>query len=225
MASFRDQVTFSGESSCEIFVANRLRKDMCINCYQKLLAHSSEAVKDDDIQAGLEFTVENKASLVFTNSVGHSLYLGGFKAVLNVPVMEQCNIKSVVNTAGGLEMFGSKFPNAVNAAKERGVDFLDLGWVDSLDQVMKVEDLEKSILFIHEGLKSNSVLVHCAQGKSRSSSVVVAYLMTLNNEGFDKMLTFVKRKRKMAQPNKNFQKQIQNWFQSNSFNRLEKRMK
>ena len=56
----------------------------------------------------------------------------------------------------------------------------------------------------------NSCLVHCAMGKSRSTMVVIAYLLSLPvdapgyQEDVDGALAFIKTKRRMAQPNSGF---------------------
>jgi len=50
--------------------------------------------------------------------------------------------------------------------------------------------------FIDNALNGGgSVLVHCAQGKSRSASVVIAYMMRKHNWQFSDALQYVKQKR------------------------------
>jgi protein-tyrosine phosphatase len=55
------------------------------------------------------------------------------------------------------------------------------------------------------------VLVHCAQGKSRSSSLVIAYFMNTKKLGFDSALVMVKAYRAMAEPNTGFEATIRGW--------------
>jgi len=52
------------------------------------------------------------------------------------------------------------------------------------------------------------VLVHCARGVSRSSTVVIAYLMKENGWRFSEAFRFVANKRPMIRPNKGFVEQL-----------------
>ena len=50
--------------------------------------------------------------------------------------------------------------------------------------------------------------VHCSQGKSRSSSVVIAYVMFKKKINFEDAFTFVKSKREQILPNSGFVEQL-----------------
>ena len=59
--------------------------------------------------------------------------------------------------------------------------FLHLGWVDSEEQEVEEQALLGACRFIHEARRAgDGVLVHCAQGKSRSATVVTAYVAALH---------------------------------------------
>ena len=62
--------------------------------------------------------------------------------------------------------------------------------------------------FIEQGLKNGNVLVHCAAGISRSSTLTLVYLMRARNEGFKKSLAFLRTKRPICTPNHGFQTQL-----------------
>lgn len=63
--------------------------------------------------------------------------------------------------------------------------------------------------FIHEAITTGgSVLVHCKQGVSRSTSVVIAYLMKYQAMNLSQAYQHVKRKREQANPNQNFLVQL-----------------
>jgi len=65
---------------------------------------------------------------------------------------------------------------------------------------------EEAIKFIDEAEK---VLVHCYAGVSRSSSMVIAYLMYKYKWTYTEAYTHVKKKRTVINPNKGFVSQLQ----------------
>ena len=62
--------------------------------------------------------------------------------------------------------------------------------------------------FINGGIKSGNVLVHCAQAKSRSASMILAYLMKRKNIKFKKALEILKKSHPSANPNSGFAMQL-----------------
>jgi protein-tyrosine phosphatase len=59
--------------------------------------------------------------------------------------------------------------------------------------------------------KKNKVLIHCFAGKSRSTTVLVSYLMQAEKKKRDEVLQKVKEKRPIVQPNEGFMKQLLEW--------------
>ena len=176
------------------------------------------------------------------------LYLGGFKSVLNRDFVSEKKVKFIVNTAKGLEMFGPAYLKGVEALKSDGVSFLELNWVDSDEQARAEdfeEDLRRAVKFVHGGRvgaggngssavkaaigddAAPSVLVHCAQGKSRSTMVVVAYLMStsVSLSSVDEALSFVQARRAMAQPNPGFVKRLEELAAQGFFERLREELR
>ena len=66
--------------------------------------------------------------------------------------------------------------------------------------------IEQAVKFIKEG---EIVLVHCAAGVSRSSSMIIAYLMLEEGMRFKQALDFVREKRSIICPNAGFQSQLE----------------
>ncbi|KAI5065217.1 hypothetical protein GOP47_0019912 [Adiantum capillus-veneris] len=67
------------------------------------------------------------------------------------------------------------------------------------------EHFDECFAFIDEARQSGgSVLVHCFAGKSRSVTVVVAYLMKTYGMNFTEALDLVRSKRPQAAPNPGF---------------------
>jgi protein-tyrosine phosphatase len=78
------------------------------------------------------------------------------------------------------------------------------------------EDISKCLFgclaFIESAAQHNQrVLVHCTKGISRSSTVVVAYLMLKRNWGMQKALLFTKQCRPIVNPNCAFFFQLSDW--------------
>ena len=122
-----------------------------------------------------------------------------------------------------------------------------MDWVDDLEQELSVEDLTRAVQFIHaarghggggegegECADAGGTLVHCAQGKSRSTSVVLAYVMArahLRIRGGSRSppeggvnaasaLAYVQERRAMAQPNRNFMGQLEAHAANGAFDEM-----
>uniref|UniRef100_A0A8C5QAD0 Dual specificity protein phosphatase 22 n=1 Tax=Leptobrachium leishanense TaxID=445787 RepID=A0A8C5QAD0_9ANUR len=82
---------------------------------------------------------------------------------------------------------------------------------DSANQNL-MQHFKKCIRFIHESrLHGGGCLVHCLAGVSRSTTIVVAYLMTVTNLGWEDCLSAVKCVRSYVDPNFGFQQQLQEY--------------
>ena len=66
-----------------------------------------------------------------------------------------------------------------------------------------------AIQFIDDHIShSKAVLVHCQGGKSRSASMVLAYLMSKQGMSFEDALEMLQKKRKVVKPNDSFAAQL-----------------
>eukprot|EP00943_MAST-04B_sp_MAST-4B-sp1_P002307 g2307.t1 len=221
LLSIRDQCTFTAQSNCTEFVAHPLKADFCTKCFKKIFSHASEAVKSDEmVRLGLEFSQKgaNAASQIIPpksyddSGTYGGLYLGGFKAVLSKKFINEKNIQLIVNTAKGLGMFWPVYQRRCTEleAQKNAITFININWVDSETQTIEIKDILEACMQIHlhRYQKMDSVLIHCAQGKSRSTTLLIAYLMLLNGTTCENTLTFVKTKRGMAAPNAGFMEQL-----------------
>ena len=65
------------------------------------------------ISAALEFSVDKVPSLVWEKGAG-KLFLGGYKAALNIPFIKKNKISLIVDTARGLEdVLGPRYKKMV----------------------------------------------------------------------------------------------------------------
>jgi len=69
-----------------------------------------------------------------------------------------------------------------------------------------------SFAFIDQAIQKNGcVLVHCNAGVSRSTAIVLAYIMKANNMTYDDAFSMVKEKRPSVNPNIGFIIQLKNY--------------
>ncbi|XP_063521791.1 dual specificity protein phosphatase 22 isoform X11 [Pongo pygmaeus] len=91
----------------------------------------------------------------------------------------------------------------------KGVKYLCIPAADSPSQNL-TRHFKESIKFIHEcRLRGESCLVHCLAGVSRSVTLVIAYIMTVTDFGWEDALHTVRAGRSCANPNVGFQRQLQ----------------
>ena len=77
------------------------------------------------------------------------------------------------------------------------------------DNVNAINYFESAVDFIKSGLTSVSVLVHCFAGRSRSSTFVLAYLISEFQLGYTQALHYLQKYHPIAMPNFFFSKQLE----------------
>ena len=183
-------------------------------------------------QSAMEYSIPSIPSLIWESpGAGGSLYLGepyrieyerspqikkvitgGYKAAINTDWIQKSNVRLIVSTAKGMEsILGPKFERGIVKRKESCPDteIHELLMDDDLQQKLDIEELRQTASRILASLKSgSSVLVHCMQGKCRSSTVVVATLCLEWRRPVMEVLAFIKEKWNMAEPNINFMTQL-----------------
>mmetsp|Transcript_6917 Transcript_6917/g.13801 ORF Transcript_6917/g.13801 Transcript_6917/m.13801 type:complete len:312 (-) Transcript_6917:102-1037(-) len=198
-----------------VFVPNRFKKDLSTDGV-RIGQHYRYAVKaEEHVVQALEYSCETVPSVIIAAddagaTDGHgALFHGGYRCVANASFLRSHRVRRVVNTAINLGSFFVKFPQSVAAAEQEGVVFLHLGWTDSEEQEVGEQALLDACRFVHEARRAgDGVLVHCAQGKSRSATVVTAYVAALHALPVAEALAKVQAGRRMAEPNANFMRQL-----------------
>ncbi|CAL5337737.1 unnamed protein product [Camellia sinensis] len=90
-----------------------------------------------------------------------------------------------------------------------------LNVVPDREDVNIAQYFDECFNFIDEAKRTGGgVLVHCFVGRSRSVTIVVAYLMKKHNMSASEALDLVRSKRPMASPNSGFMLQLQNYEKS-----------
>ena len=124
-------------------------------------------------------------------------------------VAKELNIKGVCQTAWKLEEFYPSWGAKLRAMESAGeVEVFRTDWVDAISQ--QLLRMREACQFIDgHRRRGGSVLVNCAQGKSRSSSLVIGYLLwSRTHSSYEEALADVKSKRGIAEPNPGFEKQL-----------------
>lgn len=139
------------------------------------------------------------------SKVTERLYLGSEKVAANRELLKSNGITHILNCAGTicLEYFPSDFTYKYYSlvdGKAEDVSCLvydDIEWIESV--------LEQP---------GTRIFIHCQQGISRSSTMLIAYLMWINRsgKGFNEQLMFVKKHRDICNPNQNFQCQLMGYL-------------
>uniref|UniRef100_A0A5F9C5N0 Dual specificity phosphatase 22 n=1 Tax=Oryctolagus cuniculus TaxID=9986 RepID=A0A5F9C5N0_RABIT len=100
-------------------------------------------------------------------------------------------------------------PHSAHGKWRQGVKYLCIPAADSPSQNL-TRHFKESIKFIHEcRLQGEGCLVHCLAGVSRSVTLVIAYIMTVTDFGWEDALHTVRAGRSCANPNLGFQRQLQ----------------
>lgn len=84
--------------------------------------------------------------------------------------------------------------------------YIESGDLDSVDIT---KHFNTSNEFLDTAIsKGGTVLVHCAFGVSRSSALVMAFLMSKRGKSFDEALETIRKGRRFAAPNMGFEEQL-----------------
>lgn len=134
----------------------------------------------------------------YWNEIEPLLYLGSMDALQDVTFMKT-RVKAVVS----ITMDEQNIPSHV-------VAHLDLCLRDH-DDADITQYFRQVHAFISEHIaQGHGVLVHCAAGRSRSATLVAAYLMLEYQWPATKALQLVKERRPCIQPNEGFLQQLIN---------------
>eukprot|EP01006_Ploeotia_vitrea_P049279 TRINITY_DN67324_c9_g2_i1.p3 TRINITY_DN67324_c9_g2~~TRINITY_DN67324_c9_g2_i1.p3 ORF type:complete len:170 (-),score=60.78 TRINITY_DN67324_c9_g2_i1:46-555(-) len=136
------------------------------------------------------------------------LFIGSIGAAYHEENLTSAGITHVLCVAQGIKpRFKDRF------------DYMTVPLLDS-PTCSLLPHLEECHAFIERGRAAGGVLVHCFAGKSRSASVIVAYLMKSERWRLIRALAFLRDKRPVIQPNIGFLRQLRQldhrWFSVHS---------
>ncbi|XP_076025517.1 dual specificity protein phosphatase 19-like [Genypterus blacodes] len=144
--------------------------------------------------------VEDKSLDLQVGIVRPHLLLASQDAAHDTDALHRCKVSHVLNVAYGVS---NPFPDQL---VYKTVHILDLPDTDITSY------LEECSVFIDQAREQNGVvLVHCNAGVSRSSSVLIGYLMLKEGLTFDEAYKQVKKARPSICPNPGFYRQLQGY--------------
>ena len=130
-------------------------------------------------------------------SVTRRVYIGSSKAAYSLKTLKQYGITHIVNTTCEID---NAFPDDFS--------YLKLNLEDGNDHLISVLDI--AYRYIISALKhpDSKIFVHCHMGISRSSSVVIYYIMKYFKLPYHRAYELVKKKRSKIQPNVYYEEQL-----------------
>ena len=161
----------------------------------KIYIESFGTLKEDSSSSGDFFVVDTKPDDAL-HKVIDGLFIGSQDAATNYDELKRNNVSSILNVAVGVtEMNCNEFC------------YKSLPIFDTPDFNIRPH-FEEANRFIKESLGRGSILVHCNAGISRSSTIIIAFLMIEKQLGLEDALELVKRARPVSKPNPGFRKQL-----------------
>lgn len=131
------------------------------------------------------------------------LYLGDRRLAETWDVYRNLGITHAINATKGVP----------NRFEKEGVKYLRVYVEDNAEVKIKFH-FSRAFEFIDDALYANNnggcnkVLVHCAQGVSRSATIVIMYLMKHFDWSYNQAFSYVKRHREIIEPNNGFMDQL-----------------
>lgn len=133
------------------------------------------------------------------------LYLGNELGADCLESLQEHSITHVVQIRSPFLYYSSIVPFPDN------FKYLQLNFADN-DKTEIQQYFSETFEFISSALENSGIVyVHCAMGVSRSSSIVIAFLMKYMKLDFNNALSIVERCRPIVQPNQGFIKQLQEY--------------
>jgi protein-tyrosine phosphatase len=133
------------------------------------------------------------------SSIVPQLYLGNIESAYNKHKLRDLGVTHVLSIFESLPPYPDRFQYKV-------VELPDL------ESSNLYEHFESAVAFIDGAVfGGTSCLVHCHAGISRSSTMVICWLMKRYLLRYNDALSYVREKRPIIQPNPAFEKQLQQW--------------
>ena len=130
-----------------------------------------------------------------------NIYLGDSEAASNEDYLKKHNITAVVNCA------------IEHISNYKDLNFLELKLYDyEYQNLFPMFEIAYKFIKNNSRKKDNYILIHCMAGISRSTSLVVFYLMKEKKWDYDTSINYIIERRPIVSPNSGFEKQLRNYY-------------
>ena len=145
----------------------------------------------------LENYLARKHSQSHPSKIFDWMYLGSYDNSINKNDLNKLKIKYVLNCT-----------HECKSIPHKNIKYKQIKLFDNPQFDIK-QYLQSAFSFINEAKENKaSILIHCAMGISRSSAIVIAYIMKEQKITYKQAFWFVKQKRSIAFPNLGFVEQL-----------------
>ena len=151
----------------------------------------------------------SKIKSLFTYSIGgdfeaqkiiDGVYLGNINSVYDYEEMKKLGITHIISVVAGF------YPS------DKSFNYLILNALDTENTNLS-EYFEICNNYIDEVLENNNkILIHCMAGKSRSVTILCAYIIKKFGMNVENSLKSIKYKRDIIEPNQGFLKQLKEYY-------------
>lgn len=129
------------------------------------------------------------------------IYLGSIDSVYDEKALESRGITHIISSIAGFE---PPFPTKFN--------YLVINALDSLNTDLS-ENFNLCNDFIENALDDGGqILIHCIAGRSRSATLLIAYMIYKFGIDTDNAILSIKSRRNIIEPNQNFKKQLYEYY-------------
>ncbi|KAF2076843.1 hypothetical protein CYY_001871 [Polysphondylium violaceum] len=138
------------------------------------------------------------------------LYIGSQDAAANLNELQLNNIKSILNVGYGIPNHFERTNSHSNSNHNNNdyvISYLNIDMYD--DVTYNIRDQFNSCFEFIE--KQTSILIHCNAGISRSSTILLAYMMNKFKKPLQECLSLVRESRSCVKPNQGFLKQLEEY--------------
>jgi len=168
------------------------------------MAMSTSAERAIVVKGSVSYTLgDTDAQCVFEEG-GRQLFLGSEAASRSTNGLTRIHATSIVNCAGNSTPLPLSDRGACGVVYYKQLDFVDRAVVEGQNNLALIEAGADAIKEAFSSVTEGNVLVHCVAGVSRSSSVILAYLVKHKGYTLAEAAMQVKLARPVAYPNVGF---------------------
>lgn len=135
------------------------------------------------------------------NEILSGIYLGNINSVYDFDKLKSLGITHIISV---IEGFIPPYPDDFNYLVINALDTQNTNLIDSF---------EVSNDFIDDAVMDNSkILIHCQAGRSRSVTILAAYMIKTFGMEVELVLNLIRNKRSIIEPNKYFVSQLEKYY-------------